>query len=115
MTAGQSTGRISTVSLAPGLLAALLAAMLFTGTVIGAAITQLAWSDSAAEALGAAPPAVTYDAVQSQLDAVKLRADERAGGLHDAISTQLDAVKLKADERGAGRGGSGPVERRGGR
>jgi len=73
MTAGQSTPRLSKVSLAPAPLAALLAATLLGGATIGAALTrQFPSTDSGAAGLGAAgQPGATFDAV-------RFRAEEHA-------------------------------------
>ena len=77
MTAGQSTRRLSNVSLAPASLAALLAATLLGGTLIGAAITlQVDSIDAGAAAIGAtAQPAAT-------VDDVRFGAEELARHLH---------------------------------
>ena len=55
MTTGQSTRPLSNVSLAPAPLAALLAATLLGGAMIGAAITLQFGSPNAAAAIGAPP------------------------------------------------------------
>jgi hypothetical protein len=91
MTAGQTTGRLSNVSLAPALLAGLLAATLLSGALIGAALTlQIRSTDSTASTIGtAAQPAATFDAVQ-------FRAEERAAPQAPA---KFDAVKFREEER----------------
>ena len=63
MTAGQSTRRLSTVSLAPAPLAALLAATLLGGAMIGAGVTQYLGSTNAGTpTIGvSSEPAGTYD------------------------------------------------------
>ena len=63
MTAGQSTRRLSTVSLAPAPLAALLAATLLGGAMMGVGITQyLGSTDAGTPTIGLiAEPAGTYD------------------------------------------------------
>jgi hypothetical protein len=92
MTAGQNTRRLSTVSLAPALLAALLAATLLAGVLIGAALALQLGSGTSASVIGAgAQPAATFDAV-------KFRAEE-----HAAIQPLPALV------------GGAPTERRGGK
>ncbi len=62
MTAGQSTRRLSTVSLAPAPLAALLAATLFGGAMVGAGVTQYLGSTNAGTpTILSAQPAGAYD------------------------------------------------------
>ena len=72
MTAGQSTRRLSNGSLAAAPLAALLAATLLGGAMIGAGVTlQLGTTGADTATIGAAQPAATFDAV-------KFRAEEHA-------------------------------------
>jgi hypothetical protein len=74
MTAAQRTRRVSTVSLAPAPLAALLAATLLGGAVAGAAITaNLAAADTRPAAIPAAAP-------QSEPSAVNVERRDRLGG-----------------------------------
>jgi len=63
MTAGQSTRRLSTVSLAPAPLVALLAATLFGGAMVGAGVTQyLGATNAGTSTIGlASEPAGAYD------------------------------------------------------
>ena len=71
MTAGQSTRRLSTVSLAPAPLAALLAATLLGGAMIGAGVTQYLGSTNAGTpTIGvSSEPAGTYDGAAFRLAA----------------------------------------------
>jgi len=63
MTAGQSTRRLANVSVAPAPLAALLAATLLGGAMIGAGVTlQLGSTGTGAATIGEAQPAGAYDA-----------------------------------------------------
>jgi hypothetical protein len=73
MTAGQRTRRVSNVSLAPAPLAALLAATLVGGAIIGTGITlQLGSIDTKVAAIGAAAgTAATFDPA-------RFRAEEQA-------------------------------------
>jgi hypothetical protein len=90
MTAGQGTRRLTNISLAPAPLAALLAATLVGGAMIGAGITQQLGSTGSSAALtgAAVQPAATFDAV-------KFRAEER-----EVLAPQeFDAVKFRAEER----------------
>lgn len=92
MTAGQSTRRLSIVSLASAPLAALLAATLLGGAVIGAGVAlQLGSTDPETATIAAAQPAAAFDAV-------KFRAEE-----HGALTPQAasDATKFRAEENGA--------------
>jgi len=93
MTARQSTRHWSSVSLAPAPLAALLAATLVGGAMIGAGITlQLGSTDTNSAAIGApAQAAATFDAV-------RFRAEE-----HTALLPQegFDPVKFRAEEHAA--------------
>jgi hypothetical protein len=100
MTAGQSTRHLSRVSIAPAPLAALLAATLVGGSIIGAGITlQLGSTDTNSAAIGApARAAATFDAV-------KFRAEEHAALLPQA---EFDAVKFRAEEHAALVTKSGP-------
>lgn len=102
MTAGQTTRRLSNVSLAPAALAALLAATLLSGAMIGGAITiQLGSNHVAAPAIGGVQPAAPFDAVQFRLD-------EHAGL---APQARFDIVQFRAGERAPldGSTGSGTV------
>ena len=111
MTAGQNTRRLSTVSLAPGPLAALLAATLLGGAIVGAGVAlQLGSTDPRSATIGAAQPAAAFDAAkfraeehgafapQAEFDATKFRAEE-----HGAFAPQaeFDATKFRAEEHGA--------------
>jgi hypothetical protein len=69
MTAGQSTRRLANVSVAPAPLAALLAATLLGGAMIGAGVTlQLGSTDAGAATIGEAQPAGAYDAAGFRAD-----------------------------------------------
>jgi hypothetical protein len=103
MTAGQSTRHVSTVSLAPAPLAALLAATLVAGATIGAGITlQLGSNGSIALNEAAAQPVATFDAAGFraeerapliEFDGAKFRAEERAPLI------EFDGAKFRAEER----------------
>jgi hypothetical protein len=128
MTAGQTTRRMSNVSLAPAPLAGLLAAALVTGAMLGAGITLQVGSTASNAALAgaAAQPAPTFDAAGFRaeerapltgFDDVTFRAEER-----EVLVTKFDDVKFRAEERGdlvadpgAGAAGSEHLERRGGK
>jgi hypothetical protein len=79
VTAGQSTRRFSNVSLAPSLLAAVLAVTLLSGALIGAAVRQQVGSmDAKTPAAGAAAqPAATFD-IEKHRGEVDLGPAERA-------------------------------------
>jgi hypothetical protein len=77
MTAGQSTRRLSNVSLAPAPLAALLAATLVAGAMIGAGITQLGSTGSSAALNGAAAQPAGFRADDRELDGAAFRAKGR--------------------------------------
>jgi hypothetical protein len=127
MTAGQNTRRLTNVSLAPAPLAALLAAALVGGAILGAGITLQLGSTASNTALAgaAAQPAPTFDApgfraderaVQAEFDDVTFRAEERAA------QAEFDDVKFRAEERGDlvakpdyGAATSEHIERRGGK
>jgi hypothetical protein len=91
MTAGQTTGRLSNVSLAPALLGALLSIALIGGALVGAALTLQVRSVDVTDATtgAAAGPTATFDAA-------KFRAEERA-----VPQPPFDAVKFRAEERSA--------------
>jgi hypothetical protein len=83
MTAGQSTRRLSNVSLAPVSLAALLAATLLGGTMIGAAITLQVDTNS----IGIAPTGVAFDRGYDRIEAM------RGAATVPAIDTSYDQVE----------------------
>jgi hypothetical protein len=92
MTAGQSTGRLSSVALAPAPLAAILGATLLAGAAIGAAtMAQLNPTEISRGSVSApGQPGATFDAP-------KFRAEER-GTL--VPQPTFDAPKFRAEERG---------------
>jgi hypothetical protein len=103
MTAGQSTGHVSSFPLAPAPLAALLGATLLAGALIGAATTaQLNSTDvNRGPDTAAGQPAATFDAV-------KFRAEERQMTIavgESASVTQEQADKMK--EARVGNAGTG--------
>jgi hypothetical protein len=103
MTAGQTTRRLSSPSLAPVPLAALLVAALLGGAILGAAITMKVGSNGvAAPAIGIVQPAAPFDAVQFRLE-------EHAGLAPQAT---FDIVRFRAGERAplGGSTGSGSVK-----
>jgi len=77
MTAGQSTRHLSNVSLAPAPLAALLAATLVAGAMIGAGITQLGSTESSGALNGAAAQPAGFRADDRELDGAGFRNEER--------------------------------------
>jgi hypothetical protein len=100
MTAGQNTRHVSNLSIAPAPLAALLAAALVGGSIIGAGITlQLGSTDTNSAAIGAPAQA------GATFDAVRFRAEEHTALLPQA---EFDAVKFRAEEHAALVTKSGP-------
>jgi hypothetical protein len=80
MTAGQSTRHLSNVSLAPAPLAALLAATLMAGAMIGAGITQLGSTGSSAALNGAAAQPAGLRADDRALDGAGFRTIAQPAG-----------------------------------
>jgi hypothetical protein len=88
MTAGQSTRPVSNVSLAPAPLAALLAATLLGGAMIGAGITlQLGSTDAGTATIGTAAHPAAFDAPA-------FRAEE-----HRSLAGTSDSGPLSSEHR----------------
>jgi hypothetical protein len=100
MTAGQSTRRYSNASLAPAPLAALLAATLMAGAMIGAGITQLGSTGSSAALNRAAAQPAGFTADDRAFDGAGFRTEGR------------ENLVAKPD---SGAATSEPKERRGGK
>jgi hypothetical protein len=119
MTAGQSTRRLANVSVAPAPLAALLAATLLGGAMIGAGLTlQLGSTDAGAATIDqAAQPPGAYDAAGFRADrqgALAPGADLDGAAFRSGYGTQAahGALAPGADLDGAAfRSGYGAQER----
>jgi hypothetical protein len=107
MTAGQSARRLANVSVAPAPLAALLAATLLGGAVIGAGVTlQLGSTDAGAATIGETQPAGAYDAAGFRADkqgALARGADLDGAAFRSGYGTQAEhgALAPGADLDGA--------------
>ncbi|HEV8281472.1 MAG TPA: hypothetical protein VGQ02_06415 [Candidatus Limnocylindrales bacterium] len=121
MTAGQSTRHLSNVSLAPAPLAALLAATLMAGAMIGAGITQLGSTGSSAAVNGAAAQPAGFPAYDRALDGAGFRTAAQPAGLR-ADDRALDGAGFRSEGReilvakpDSGAATSEQKERRGGK